>query len=111
MTINYLKVMGCGLREITELKPICATIQMSRCLLWEESCKIQNIVLQEMIHMNFSGWNFECLSDSSISLFDFFGIVSQFLKDKHITNVIDISFVHRLLKPFNFILKVFCNRS
>lgn len=91
-----------------ELKPICAIIQMSRCLSLEESCKIQKnnhgtkYSPTKIIHMNFFE-NFESLSDPSVNLFEFSGTVRQLLKDKYITSMIGISFIHRLLKPFEFI--------
>ena len=45
------------------------------------------------------------LSDSSINLFDSSGTFVQLLKDEYITNVIDISFVYKPLKIFEFFSK------
>lgn len=45
------------------------------------------------------------LSGSSINLFESSGTFGQLLKDKYITNVIDISFVYKLLKIFEFFSK------
>ena len=49
--------------------------------------------------------NILSLSDSSINLFESSGTFGQLLKDKYIINVIDISFVYKPLKIFEFFSK------
>ena len=88
-----------------ELKPIYAMIQMHRCLYERNLAKSKKVTMaQKLVTWTFLD-KILSLSDSSINLFESSGTVSQLLKDKYITNVIDISFVYKLLKIFEFFSK------